>query len=220
VLELRREFGIGIVTALIRVEGKPFGLIANNPRHLGGAIDSDAADKGARFLQLCDNFGIPIVSLCDTPGIMVGPEAEKTALVRHASRLLVTGANLTVPMFAVVLRKGYGIGRIAMLGGNNRLPFFCVSWPTGEFGGMNLEGAVKLGFRKELAAIADPAERLKKYEAMVAEMYRKGRALTAATDLAVDDVIDPMETRQWIMMGWMATRGEYGRPGRSYIDAW
>ncbi len=220
VLELRRGFGIGIVTALVRIEGKPFGLLANNPKHLGGAIDSDASDKGARFMQLCDTFGLPIISLCDTPGIMVGPEAEKTGLVRHSSRMLLTGANLKVPVFAIVLRKGYGIGRIAMMGGSIRLPFLTVSWPTGEYGGMNLEGAVKLAYRKELMAIEDPARRLARYEEMVAEMYTKGKALAAATELNIDDVIDPMESRRWIMMGWMATHGEYGRAGRPYVDAW
>ena len=220
VLELRSGFGIGIVTALVRIEGKPFGLLANNPKHLGGAIDSDASDKGARFMQLCDTFGIPIISLCDTPGIMVGPEAEKTGLVRHSSRMLLTGANLKVPVFAIVLRKGYGIGRIAMMGGSIKLPFLTVSWPTGEYGGMNLEGAVKLAYRKELMAIEDPVKRLARYEEMVAEMYTKGKALAAATELSIDDVIDPMESRHWIMMGWMATHGEYGRAGRPYVDAW
>ena len=156
VLELRRSFGIGMVTSLVRVEGKPVGVIANNPAHLGGAIDSDAADKGARFMQLCDAFDIPILFLCDTPGIMVGPEIEKTALVRHSSRLFLTGANLSVPFFTIVLRKAYGLGAIAMAGGSYKVPYFSVSWPTGEFGGMGLEGSVKLGYRDELAAIEDP----------------------------------------------------------------
>ena len=159
VLELRREFGTGMVTALIRIEGRPLGIIANNPTHLAGAIDSDGADKAARFMQLCDAFDLPILFLCDTPGMMVGPEVEKTALVRHCSRMFVVGASLTVPFFTIVLRKGYGLGAQAMAGGSFHAPIFTVAWPTGEFGGMGLEGAVKLGYRKELAAIEDPAER-------------------------------------------------------------
>ena len=172
VLELRAAFGLGMVTALVRIEGRPFGLIANNPKHLGGAIDADGADKAARFLQLCDAFDLPILSLCDTPGFMVGPEAEKTALVRHVCRMFVTAASLTVPLFTVVLRKGYGLGAQAMAGGSFHAQCFTVSWPTGEFGGMGLEGAVRLGFRKELAAIADAAEREKLFRSMVAEILR------------------------------------------------
>jgi acetyl-CoA carboxylase carboxyltransferase component len=152
-LELRRAFGRGMVTALARIEGAPLGVIANNPTHLSGAIDSDGADKATRFMQLCDAFDLPILFLCDTPGIMVGPEVEKTALVRHASRMFVTAGSLTVPYFTIVLRKGYGLGAQAMAGGSFKAPLFCVSWPTGEFGGMGLEGAVKLGYRNELAAL-------------------------------------------------------------------
>ena len=159
VLELRRDFGLGMVTALVRIEGRPIGVIANNPMHLAGAIDSDGADKAARFMQLCDAFDLPILFLCDTPGIMVGPEVEKTALVRHCSRMFVVGASLTVPFFTIVLRKGYGLGAQAMAGGSFKAPVFTVAWPTGEFGGMGLEGAVKLGYRKELAAIEDPGAR-------------------------------------------------------------
>src|SRR4029078_5275575 len=145
--------------SLIRVEGRPIGVIANNPSHLGGAIDADGSDKAARFMQLCDAFDIPLLFLCDTPGIMVGPEVEKTALVRHVSRMFVNGANVTVPFFTIILRKGYGLGAKAMAGGSFKAPFFTVSWPTGEFGGMGLEGAVKLGYRNELAAIEDPDSR-------------------------------------------------------------
>jgi acetyl-CoA carboxylase carboxyltransferase component len=197
-LELRRDFGLGMVTALIRVEGRPMGLIANNPSHLAGAIDADGADKAARFMQLCDAFDLPILFLCDTPGIMVGPEAEKTALVRHVCRLFVTGASLTVPFFTIVLRKGYGLGAQAMAGGSFKAPIFTVAWPTGEFGGMGLEGAVKLGYRNELAAVDDPQEREQLFEEMVARMYEHGRALNTATYFEIDDVIDPADSRRWI----------------------
>ena len=222
VLELRRDFGAGMITALIRVEGRPLGVIANNPAHLGGAIDSDGADKAARFMQLCDAFDLPLLFLCDTPGNMVGPEAEKTALVRHCCRLFVIGANLTVPFFTVVLRKAYGLGAQGMAGGGFHAPFFAVSWPTGEFGGMGLEGAVKLGYRNELAAIDDPAERRRQYEAMVAAMYEKGKALNTASLFEIDDVIDPADTRRWIVAGLGAAPPPAPRTGkkRAWIDAW
>ena len=173
VLELRPGFGRGMVTALARIEGKPIGIVANNPMHLAGAITSDCADKAARFLQLCEAFRLPVLSLCDTPGIMVGPDAEATALVRHASRLFLAGAALTVPFITVVLRKGYGLGAQAMAGGSFRAPLMTVAWPTGEFGGMGLEGAVKLAYRKELDAVTDPDARQAKYDAMVADAYAK-----------------------------------------------
>ena len=222
VLEIRRDFGVGMITAFIRIEGRPFGLIANNPKHLGGAIDAAAGDKAARFLQLCDAFDIPIVSLCDTPGFMVGPEAEKTAIVRHVARMFVTGASLTVPLFGVVLRKGYGLGAQAMIGGGFHASFFTVAWPTGEFGGMGLEGYVRLGFRKEMEAIADPTERENWYKAKVAEMYDRGKALSIASVLEIDEVIDPADTRHWIMSGLRSVpkpeaRTEKKRP---CIDAW
>jgi acetyl/propionyl-CoA carboxylase alpha subunit/acetyl-CoA carboxylase carboxyltransferase component len=222
VLEIRRDFGIGIITALIRIEGRPIGVIANNPKHIGGAIDSEAADKAARFMQLCDAHDLPILSLCDTPGNMVGPEAEKTALVRHCCRLYVIGANVTVPIFTVVLRKAYGLGAQAMAGGGFHAPFFTVSWPTGEYGGMGLEGAVKLGFRDVLAAIEDVDERRETYERMVAEAYARGKAVNTASLFEIDDVIDPADTRRWIMGGLMAmppkpVRTEKKRP---WVDTW
>ena len=222
VLELRKQFGIGMVTALARIEGRPIGIIANNPKHLGGAIDRDGSDKAARFMQLCEAYDIPVLMLCDTPGNMVGPEAEKTALVRHNSRLFVIGANLTVPMFTVVLRKGYGLGAQGMAGASFVAPFFTISWPTGEFGGMGLEGAVKLGYRNELAAIEDPAERKAKYDEMVARMYERGKALSAATLLEFDEVIDPADTRRWITAGLRACPAPEKRTGKKlpWIDAW
>ncbi|MGY8683762.1 carboxyl transferase domain-containing protein [Bradyrhizobium sp. UFLA05-153] len=222
VLELRRDYGVGMITALIRIEGKPFGLIANNPRHLGGAIDADAGDKAARFLQLCDAFDIPIVSLCDTPGFMVGPEAEKTAIVRHVSRIFVTGASLTVPLFGIVLRKGYGLGAQSMIGGGFHASFFTAAWPTGEFGGMGLEGYVRLGFRKEMEAIADPVERETYYRNKVAELYANGKAVSIASVFEIDNVIDPAETRRWIMAGLRSVPKppERTTKKRPCIDAW
>ncbi|MEK9749844.1 MAG: carboxyl transferase domain-containing protein, partial [Pseudomonadales bacterium] len=222
VLELRPHFGIGMITAFIRVEGQPMGLIANDPIHLSGAIDSDGADKAARFMQLCDAFDLPIVSLVDCPGIMVGPEIEKTALVRHASRVFVTCTSLTVPLFAFVLRKGYGLGAQAMTGGGFKASAFTVTWPTGEFGGMGLEGAVKLGYRKELEAIEDTEERRLEYEKRVAQMYDRGKAVNFATAFEIDEVIDPKDTRHWIMAGFKSMPKPIPREGkkRPFIDTW
>ena len=198
VLELRKNFGAGMVTALARLEGRPLGVLANNPRHLGGAIDSDGSDKAARFMQLCDAHGLPVVTLCDTPGMMVGPDAEETALARHCSRLFVTGANLSVPMITVVTRKAYGLGAQAMMGGSTKAPLACLAWPTGEFGGMGLEGAVRLGFRKELEAVGDDSERETLFQQMVDRMYDHGKAVNVASHFEIDDVIDPVDTRRWL----------------------
>jgi acetyl-CoA carboxylase carboxyltransferase component len=223
VLELRAGFGLGMITVLARVEGSPLGIVANNPAHQAGAIDADGADKAARFMQLCDAFDLPLLFLCDTPGIMVGPEAEATALVRHASRLFVTGANLTVPTGTIVLRKGYGLGAQAMAAGSFKAPLFCVAWPTGEFGGMGLEGAVRLGYRNELEAIDDPAERDRAFERMVAQAYEHGKALNAATHFEIDDVIDPADSRRWIATSFASvplTPGSRVTKKRPYIDTW
>ncbi|MFC4003742.1 acetyl-CoA carboxylase family protein [Prauserella oleivorans] len=194
-LELRAGFGVGIITALARLEGRPVGLIANNPRHLGGAIDGDPADKAARFLTLCQAHGLPVVSLCDTPGFMVGPDAERTATVRRFGAMFVAGARLTTPLCTVVLRKGYGLGAMAMAGGDLKAPVITVSWPTGEFGGMGLEGGVRLGYRKELEAIADPEARHARYQELVAQAYERGKGLSTAAAFEIDDVIDPADTR-------------------------
>ncbi|ADG78485.1 acetyl-CoA carboxylase OS=Tsukamurella paurometabola (strain ATCC 8368 / DSM / CCUG 35730 /CIP 100753 / JCM 10117 / KCTC 9821 / NBRC 16120 / NCIMB 702349/ NCTC 13040) OX=521096 GN=Tpau_1872 PE=3 SV=1 [Tsukamurella paurometabola] len=196
--ELRRDYGNGMVTALVRVEGQPYALIANSTRHLGGAIDADAADKLADFLELAQAHGLPLISLCDTPGFMVGPDAEEQATVRRFSRLFVVGARLTVPIGAILLRKGYGLGAMAMTGGSFHAPQFTVAWPTGEIGGMGLEGAVRLGFRKELAAATDEAARAELFDQLLALAYQRGRALHAATTFELDDVIDPAATRAWI----------------------
>jgi acetyl/propionyl-CoA carboxylase alpha subunit len=221
-LEIRRGFGHGMITGFIRVEGRPLGVIANNPMHLGGAIDSDAGDKAARFMQLCDAHDVPLLSLNDNPGNMVGPEAEKTALVRHCCRTYLIGANLTIPTFFVMTRKSYGLGKLAMTGGSMGFGMFAVAWPTGEFGGMGLEGQVKLGRRRELAAIEDPAERLATYEKMVADLYEKGKALNTGSLFGVDEVIDPAETRRWIVAGLRSVPPSPVREGkrRPCVDGW
>ena len=195
VLELRAGFGVGVLTALARIGGCAVGLLASNPRHLGGAIDGDAADKATAFLRLCEAHRLPVVSLVDTPGFMVGPEAERTAIVRRFGAMFVAGARLTVPVCAVVLRKAYGLGAMAMTAGDLRRPAITVAWPTGEFGGMGLEGAVRLGYRKELGAIADPVARRARYEELVGEQYARGKALSTAMAFEIDDVIDPADTR-------------------------
>jgi acetyl/propionyl-CoA carboxylase alpha subunit/acetyl-CoA carboxylase carboxyltransferase component len=222
VLELRGGFGAGMVTALARIEGRPVGLLANDPRHLGGAIDAEAADKAARFMQLCDAHGLPIVSLCDTPGFMVGPEIEEQAQVRRACRMFVVAAHLRVPFFAVVLRKGYGLGAQAMTAGGFDAPVFTVAWPTGEFGAMGLEGAVKLGFRKELDAAAPGAERDALYQRLVAQQYANGQAMNMAATLEIDAVIDPAETRGWLVRGLdSAHRQRAAEPrGARFVDTW
>ena len=214
VLELRRAFGAGIVTALARIKGVPVGLVANSPAHLGGAIDADGADKASRFMKLCDAFGLPLVSLCDTPGFMVGPDAEQTATVRHFSRMFVTGANLSVPLITVILRKAYGLGAQAMAGGSLKVPVATVAWPTGELGGMGLEGAVRLGYRRELAEAEDPGAL---FDELVARSYERGKALSAATVYEIDDVIDPADTRHWIVT---ALRDVPRRERRIPLDTW
>jgi acetyl-CoA carboxylase carboxyltransferase component len=223
VLELRDGFGAGMVTALARVDGNPLGILANDPSHLGGAIDADAADKAARFLQLCDAFGLPVLFLCDTPGFMVGPSAEQTATVRHFSRLFVIGANLEIPFGTIVLRKGYGLGAQAMAGGSFKAPLFTVGWPTSEFGGMGLEGAVRLGMRRELDAIEDPQERERIFQATVAAAYEHGEGLNMAAYGEIDDVIDPADSRRWIAtlfdpqpVDWRKRAGKR----RPNIDTW
>ncbi|MDQ0380899.1 carboxyl transferase domain-containing protein [Amycolatopsis thermophila] len=211
-LELRAGFGTGVITALARIGGIPVGVLANNPGHLGGAIDGDAADKAARFLNLCRAHRLPVVSFVDTPGFMVGPEAEKTATVRRFGDLFVAGARVTSPLVAVVLRKAYGLGAMAMTGGSLHAPALTVAWPTGEFGGMGLEGAVRLGFRKELESIADPEARHARYTELVAEYYERGKALSTATVFEIDDVIDPAGTRAAIIRTLAATAGAGGEP--------
>ncbi len=223
VLELRRGWGPGMVTALARLQGRPLGVIANDASHLGGAIDAEGADKAARFLQLCDAFEIPVLLLCDTPGFMVGPAAERTATVRHFARMFLTGANVSVPVGTIVLRKGYGLGAQAMAAGGFKAPLFTVGWPTSEFGAMGLEGAVRLGMRRELEAIEDPAERERVFAELVAGAYERGRGLNMAAYGEIDDVIDPADSRRWIATLFdERSPSWWERPGkkRPNVDAW
>jgi acetyl-CoA carboxylase carboxyltransferase component len=223
VLELRAGWGPGMVTALARHRGRSLGLIANNPAHLGGAIDAAGADKAARFMQLCDAFDLPVLFLCDTPGFMVGPDSEKTGTVRHFARMFVTGANLEVPIGTLVLRKGYGLGAQAMAGGGFKAGLFCVGWPTSEFGAMGLEGAVRLGMRRELEAIEDPEERERTFQATVAAAYERGQGINMAAYFEIDDVIDPADSDRWIDTLFGPTTGQWwSRPGkrRPNVDAW
>ena len=223
VLELRRGWGPGMMTALARLGGRPLGVIANDASHLGGAIDAEAADKAARFLQLCDGFELPVLLLCDTPGFMVGPAAERTATVRHFARMFVTGANVSVPIGTIVLRKGYGLGAQAMAAGGFKAPLFTVGWPTSEFGAMGLEGAVRLGMRRELEAVEDEDERERLFNELVATAYERGRGVNMAAYGEIDDVIDPADSRRWIETlfderspSWWERAGKK----RPNIDAW
>jgi acetyl-CoA carboxylase carboxyltransferase component len=220
-LELRPKFGPGLITGLIRIEGKPFGVIANNCQHQAGAIEAEGADKAARLMQLCNAHGLPMLSLVDTPGFMVGPEIEHRAQVRHICRMFVVGSHLSVPFFTVFLRRGYGLGAQAMAKGGFHEPFFAVAWPTGEFGGMGLEGFVRAGFRKELEAVKDSQEREALYEKLLASLYERGKALNMASYLEIDAVIDPADTRRWIVEGLKAAPTERTeRAGHDFVDTW
>lgn len=219
VMELRAGFGAGIITALARIEGRPVGILANNPHHLGGAIDAEAADKAARFMQLCNAHGLPLVSLCDTPGFMVGPEVEAQAQVRHVCRMFMVASHLRVPFFAVVLRKGYGLGAQAMTAGGFDAPVFTVAWPTGEFGAMGLEGAVRLGYRKELEAAPEGEARDALFRKLVAQQYANGEAINMAQTLEIDAVIDPAQTRSWLVRG-LHSAGAMHEAAAPYVDTW
>ena len=221
VLEIKAGFAKGMFTGFIRVRGKPLGLIANNPLYLAGAIDSNGADKASRFIKLCENYNIPILSLCDTPGMMVGPEVEETGLVRHCCRLFLAGANVTVPMLTIVLRKAYGLGAQAMAGGSFMAPQFVVGWPTAEIGAMGLEGAVKLGYRKELEAESNEEKKEKLFKKLVDELYEKGKAINAASLLEFDTVLDPIESRDWISMVVESPADNSIKTSKNrYIDSW
>jgi len=221
-IELRSDYGVGVITGFIRLEGKPIGLIANNCMHLAGAVDADAAEKAARFLQLCDAFDLPILSLTDTPGFMVGPDSETEAAVRRMSSLFVSFASVSVPVVAIILRKGYGLGAMAMTGGSFQTPVFIAAWPTGEFGGMGLEGAVKLGFKKELEAEKDEAARKALFDKLVAMMYEIGKATEAAAHLEIDAVIDPADTREVVLkaINSAGNRKKGKAQKRNFVDTW
>lgn len=221
-LELRRAYGKGMVTGFIRIEGKPIGLIANDCIYLGGAVDAEGAEKGARFLQLCDAYELPILSLTDTPGFMVGPESDSQSAVRRMCSLFVTGASVTVPVVAIFLRKGYGLGAQAMVCGGFTMPVYAASWPTGEFGGMGLEGAVRLGYKKELEAVKDEAERKQLFETLLARLYAEGKATEAATYLEIDAVIDPADTRKVILKALESVRKSKPshKKRRTFVDTW
>ncbi|RPH97213.1 MAG: biotin carboxylase [Lysobacterales bacterium] len=206
-MELGAGFGAAIVTGFIRIEGRPLGLLANDCRVLGGAIDANAAEKAARFLRLCSAHGVAVLTLCDTPGFMVGPDSEKQAAVRHMSDLFVAGARLEVPLVTIFLRKAYGLGAMAMAGGSFAEPVYAAAWPSGEFGGMGLEGAVRLGYRKELEAEGDPEKQERLFNSLLAGLYAKGRAIEAATHLEIDAVIDPADTRRLVSRAFAAAAG-------------
>jgi len=220
-LELRPKFGPEMITGLMRIEGRPFGIIANNCKHQAGAIEAEGADKAARLMQLCNAHGLPMVSLVDTPGFMVGPDIEHRAQVRHVCRMFVVGSHLSVPFFTVFLRRGYGLGAQAMAKGAFHEPFFAVAWPTGEFGGMGLEGAIRAGFKKELETVKDPQEREALYEKLVTLAYERGKAINMASYLEIDAVIDPADTRRWITEGLKAIPAERTeKAGHDFVDTW
>jgi acetyl-CoA carboxylase carboxyltransferase component len=188
---------------------------------VNGSFFAEGADKAAKLMQICQAHGLPILSLCDTPGFMVGPEIEKRAQVRHVCRMFVIGSHLTVPYFTVVLRRGYGLGAMAMTKGGFHESFFTAAWPAGEFGAMGIEGAIKAGFKKELAAIEDPAQREKLYEQLVGELYKRGKAINMASYLEIDSVIDPADTRKWIMQGIKSVPVQQSSGvGHNFIDPW
>jgi acetyl-CoA carboxylase carboxyltransferase component len=224
VLELRPRFGGTVITALARIEGRPLGVIANDPRHLAGALDADGSDKAARFMQLCDAFGLPLLALVDTPGFMVGPESEQTAAVRHTSRMFLTAATLTVPLLCVIVRRAFGLGAQAMAGGSLHAPAITLAWPTGELGAMGVEGAVRLALRNELEQIADEAEREQRVKDLVAAVRANSSALNAATYFELDDVIDPADTRARLVQTLEATPVPPPDPTsgrrRTMVDAW
>lgn len=221
-LEMRPDFSPGIVTGFIRIEGRPFGVIANNCKHLAGSIEAEGADKAVRHMQLCNAHGLPILCLCDTPGFMVGPEVERRAHVRHCGRMFVAGAHITVPYFTIVLRRGYGLGAMAMARGGFHDSFFTVAWPTGEFGGMGLEGAVKAGFRRELDAVEDPVEKQALYDRLLADLYERGKAVNVASRLEIDAVIDPADTRRWLRRGlaYALAQRKKAHKSRPMVDPW
>jgi acetyl-CoA carboxylase carboxyltransferase component len=192
---LGERFAPELVTALARIEGRPLGVIANNTMVMAGAVTSGASEKAARLVRLCDRFGIPLLSLVDTPGFMVGTDAEAGGLVRRGSDFLIAGAGIRVPLIAVILRRGYGLGAQAMTGGSLHEPVLTVAWPSAHLGPMGLEGAVRLALRKELEAIDDEAAREDRVREVTAAAQENAKAINAAQLFEIDDVIDPAQTR-------------------------
>jgi acetyl-CoA carboxylase carboxyltransferase component len=204
-LELRRKYGESIITGFIRIEGKPFALLASDCQKLGGAIDSESAEKAGEFISTCNDHQLPILVLADTPGFMVGPASEEGGAVRRMASLVKHSANLSVPLVAIFLRKGYGLGAQALVGGSLHNPVYTAAWPTGEFGAMGIEGAVKLGYKKELEEIEDPDKRKELFDKLVSKMYEVGQAIEAASFLEIDAVIDPADTREVVIKAFKAT---------------
>ncbi|MCG3189674.1 MAG: Methylmalonyl-CoA carboxyltransferase 12S subunit [Burkholderiaceae bacterium] len=219
VIELRAPFGLGVVTVLARLAGHPVAMAATDPRHLAGALDVAGCDKLARFMQLADAAGHPLVTLVDTPGFMVGPAVEAQGMMRHAGRVFVTAAALRVPVVSVVLRRGFGLGAMAFTAGHFHAPVATAAWPQAEFGPMGLDGAVRLGFRKELAAV-EGAEREALFERLLGGMRERGRALNVASHLEIDDVIDPAATRDWLLRVLATARRSALPPRRAFVDTW
>ncbi len=220
ILELRPRFGRAAVVALVKVEGRPMGVIANQPMVLAGAMDSPACDKIARFIQLCDAHDIPKLYLVDTPGLMIGRETEATALVRHSARVLTANTNATTPFMTVVLRKAYGVGMYVM-GSLAIRPSLLVGWPTAELGSMGLEGAAKIVHRKALEALPDEKARRAREREIADDLLRQNTALTMARRFEVDDIIDPAETRAAVVRFLTSLPPVHPRTGRKRIvDNW
>jgi acetyl-CoA carboxylase carboxyltransferase component len=205
ILELRGGFARSLVTALGRVDGWPTGFIASQPLVLAGAIDAGASDKISRFAKLCDAFGLPIVFLVDSPGFLVGPAAETTALMRHSTRVIHTLTHVQVPFFTVTLRKSYGLAHFAM-GGRPLGASMVVAWPTAEYGAMGPEGAAKV------LGVDDEREHS-------AALRREGASLKLAELFAIDDVIDPAQTRG-ALSDWLAAVMPTTRPSHRPVDPW
>ena len=197
-LELREQFSAGMITGFLRIEGKAIGVIANNPKHLGGAIDARASEKAAEFIALCGRFNLPILSLCDTPGFMVGVESEREGAVRWACNMVNAGAQVSVPFLVLCVRKGFGLGGQAMAGGSFGTTQLTAAWPTAEFGMMGIEGGVRLGYKKELDAETDTEKRTALFNQLVDRAYEAGSAESVASLMELDVVIDPLDTRDWI----------------------
>ena len=203
-LDLKPQFAKTIITCLARMGGRPVGIVANQPRQLGGILDNDSADKAARFVNLCNAFGIPLVFLMDVPGFMVGTKVEEAGIIRHGAKMLYAVANATVPKVTVVLRKAYGAGYYVM-NGRAYEPDLIVAWPSAEISVMGAEGAVEIVFRKQVEEAEDPAAK----KAELIEAYRKIiDVYIAARNDMVDDVIDPRETRPTIIRALEMAEGK------------